>query len=317
MGARSDQYSLGVIVYQSATGERPFTADSMYQILHKIVEGDFQPPAMLVSDVPAPFEAALLRAMARRPDDRHPSILDFGRALLPYASPRVAAMVEPALGRVANAVPVTPASGLSTGPSWIEGRPPAPMEGEPLNPALTVGGPAGTQSNLHVPPRFPMLAVLGLLLLSVGVGAGTYVLYGTSPAPVVAVPLEPPASPESPTPEVAPPPPPAPVLPETYRARVEAVPDHATFTLDGEAVGVGVFEETFEKDGQPHVLEIAAEGYASRTLRFADAPPETQVALRPVERPKSSPRSRPPRKPTPPSPAEEPRRGTNEALIIR
>jgi serine/threonine-protein kinase len=85
---RSDQFSLAVIFYQCVTGKRPFEADSMYSVLHNIVEGVFPRPREVAPDLPEALELAMLRAMSREPAGRFPDVMGFGTAILPYASAR-------------------------------------------------------------------------------------------------------------------------------------------------------------------------------------------------------------------------------------
>jgi serine/threonine-protein kinase len=95
---KSDQYSIGVILYQCLTGKRPFEADSMYSILHNIVQGRFAPPRSVNPSLPASVEAIILRAMKRAPDLRFASIMDLGAALLPSSSARTKTMLSGVFG---------------------------------------------------------------------------------------------------------------------------------------------------------------------------------------------------------------------------
>ncbi len=83
---RSDQYSLGVILYECSTGRPPYEAPELYPLLHAIVEGRHATPRSLRPDLPADFEAVIERAMARDAADRYESMHALGRALLPFAS---------------------------------------------------------------------------------------------------------------------------------------------------------------------------------------------------------------------------------------
>jgi serine/threonine protein kinase len=83
---RSDQYSLGVILYQCVTGKRPFDAGSMYSILHNIVEGMFVPPTHVNPVVPHRLERVILRSMSTIASTRYPNVSELGAALLPFAS---------------------------------------------------------------------------------------------------------------------------------------------------------------------------------------------------------------------------------------
>jgi serine/threonine protein kinase len=86
LDVRSDQYSLGVILYEALTGQRPHEGNTAYVVMHSIGEGKFALPRKLRPDIPAPLEAIVVRAMSSRPQDRFESVHGLGRALLPMAS---------------------------------------------------------------------------------------------------------------------------------------------------------------------------------------------------------------------------------------
>ena len=65
--ARSDQYALGVILYECLTGQQAFRADNIYVVLRMVGDGVFAPPRALRADIPPTLEAIVLRAMARAP----------------------------------------------------------------------------------------------------------------------------------------------------------------------------------------------------------------------------------------------------------
>ncbi|HEY0707698.1 MAG TPA: serine/threonine-protein kinase, partial [Polyangia bacterium] len=83
---RSDQYALGVILYESLTGQRPFSGTSAYEIMRNISEGNYPAPRSLRPDLSSAFEAVVMRAMALDPNNRFESLHGLGRALLPFAS---------------------------------------------------------------------------------------------------------------------------------------------------------------------------------------------------------------------------------------
>ena len=71
--ARSDLYSLGVVLYEMLTRQVPFTGSSPVAIAYKHVKEPPTPPSRLNPDVPAPLEAIVLKALAKNPDNRYQS----------------------------------------------------------------------------------------------------------------------------------------------------------------------------------------------------------------------------------------------------
>jgi tRNA A-37 threonylcarbamoyl transferase component Bud32 len=78
---RTDVYALGVMAYEIATGRLPFTGPSVAQILLAQLRDAPLPPRQLVPDVPGPMEDLILRALAKRPEDRYPDMAAFAEAL--------------------------------------------------------------------------------------------------------------------------------------------------------------------------------------------------------------------------------------------
>jgi serine/threonine-protein kinase len=70
---RSDLYSLGVILFELLTGERPFVADTPLAVLRKHCTEEPPPPRLLVPATPRELEAIVLRLLSKDPARRHPS----------------------------------------------------------------------------------------------------------------------------------------------------------------------------------------------------------------------------------------------------
>jgi serine/threonine protein kinase len=81
----SDQYSLGIVLYECVTGGTPFWNDDYYELLHAIMTAGIVAPSELNPVLPAAFDAVILRALARDPANRFPSIRAFASGLVPFA----------------------------------------------------------------------------------------------------------------------------------------------------------------------------------------------------------------------------------------
>jgi tetratricopeptide (TPR) repeat protein len=64
-GSASDLFSLGVVLYELATGQHPFPADSQVGVLHAILSQSPLRPALLNPEIPAPLEALILQMLEK------------------------------------------------------------------------------------------------------------------------------------------------------------------------------------------------------------------------------------------------------------
>ena len=90
-GAASDQYGLGLILYECVTGHPPFASgDDVTKIFSDILNGARRPADELRPDLPEGFQRIIDRATSRDPASRFPSVRAMGKALLAFASPKAA-----------------------------------------------------------------------------------------------------------------------------------------------------------------------------------------------------------------------------------
>jgi len=182
VGARSDLYSIGIILYELLTGRVPFEADSAVTIALKQVSEAPVAPSELNPRVTPELEAVVLRALAKEPRERFADADEFIAALDAAASripsPRAIAAAEAA----AAALPTGAAVGGMAGAGAGVVAPPPPAG--PAAPAAAGSDPPTgvypvqpVRETVVPPPpprapieptgrkRWPWIALGGLVLL--------------------------------------------------------------------------------------------------------------------------------------------------------
>jgi len=74
LDARTDVYSLGVVLYELMVGRVPFQADTPYAIIHDHIFTPLPLPRSIKPGLAEPLERVLLKALAKEPDDRFSTV---------------------------------------------------------------------------------------------------------------------------------------------------------------------------------------------------------------------------------------------------
>jgi len=78
---RTDIYSMGIVLYEMATGQLPFNADDIGALLLQQVKQTPPPPRIVKSDLPVALEAVLLKILEKKPERRYQSCSALAEAL--------------------------------------------------------------------------------------------------------------------------------------------------------------------------------------------------------------------------------------------
>jgi serine/threonine-protein kinase len=199
--ARSDLYSIGVILYECVTGRVPFEGDSFNQLMFKIVLSDPPSPLVVAPDLDPAFASIISKAMAREVSQRFQSADEFAKAISAWMERGLAVSIAPlsetasksrgaareafaslAGPATATAPGVTPAPGSRTAPAAL-----------PEQMARGTGGTWATSQIGTPPPRNTILlaAIGGGVLLVVAILAVLGLRHHDAPQASASVATEP------------------------------------------------------------------------------------------------------------------------------
>ena len=174
--ARSDVYSLGVMLYEMLVGKPPFAGDNPVAIAYKHVREDPVAPTVANPAIPDALEAIVLQAMAKDPANRYQTAEDMRADLQRYLQG------HPVAAHPVMAAPLPPAAAVAA--TRVQAR-----YTEPTPAAVPPGEayPDDRRIGLTVAVVVALLAVLAVLLVLLGRGIG---IFGGSSSKQVTIPSD-------------------------------------------------------------------------------------------------------------------------------
>jgi serine/threonine protein kinase len=93
--ARSDLFSLGVVLYELVTGSRPFDAESLQAICGRVLSSTVLPPSHVNPSVPTGFDEVVARCLAKDPVARYGLGETLAEDLYPFARRKIVPQASP------------------------------------------------------------------------------------------------------------------------------------------------------------------------------------------------------------------------------
>lgn len=172
--ARSDIYALSVVLYEALSGQKPFQAETIGDLVYALCSGPPTPLDRLRPDLPKPVVDIVMRGLSSNRDERPASMHELAAALAPHGDPAFGLWLRTSTGakgaapgaaepHSAAAAPATPAPPPPSGaipkpPRPVLGRAPATGAPRPVEPAAAPAPPAVTPAPAPEPPTHPITA---------------------------------------------------------------------------------------------------------------------------------------------------------------
>jgi serine/threonine-protein kinase len=147
--ARADVFSMGVVLWESLTGDRLFQRESDYQIWKAITEEDIPPVSSLVPGTPPQVDAIVARALERDVERRYPSIRAFSGELRDAAERAGGTFDNTTLSQIMRSLGAGKLAERHDRVSRAIGRPTRASDPPPLPAAITEPNPIVEPSVTH------------------------------------------------------------------------------------------------------------------------------------------------------------------------
>ncbi len=132
LDARSDVYTVGIVLYELATGQVPFSSDKPAAVLEKQKSTPPLRPSIIRPEVDPLLESIIMKALAKDPAARHPSMRELRAELRELLDPVLSEAMPESVRTPDAFMPMTPAQASAAssgrmraapeadGPSWLE-----------------------------------------------------------------------------------------------------------------------------------------------------------------------------------------------------
>lgn len=281
---RTDIYSLGVIMYEMASGKLPFDADNFMGILTQHMYQAPVPIRALVppQDIPPGLEAIVLKCLSKKPEQRYATMTE----LVEDLDKMVKGLVPDAVGEM-----MARSGGFNVPADFFKAAMPVPVPATP--------------PGMDRKP-WPLIAGIASVVVAVGIVIGifAYSQYGTAstrpttsqPPPTVTVPATTTAPPE-PTVSAAP-------KPDVHEVMVVADPIDADVFIGDKKHGVAPITVPVPKGGKV-TITVRAPGYVDETFELDGTQKRKDIILKAKgSRPAGT--SKPPTTASPPTTTKPP-----------
>ena len=189
---RCDLFSVGIILYELLTGEKPFTGEAVSTIMQHVIRTMPVPPQDLNFNCPTPLSKVIMKTLAKRPAERYQDGRAMAAALRESVKPApdmtklgladsgidagaatvvtdasAAATVVSAAGMTESAAANQDAGATAAMAGTQSATASATLQGGPP-PGASLAGPGSVTGNVYSPPtitsRLPLVAITGGLL---------------------------------------------------------------------------------------------------------------------------------------------------------
>lgn len=175
---KTDQYALGIVLYEALTGTPPFQADTPQAVVYQHIYASLPLPHLRNPNISEPVERVILKALAKVPADRFPDMAAFARAVRDALEGRVAAPAQPLpsqAGPTSETQEPFPPDRAATAYEPLASSSPAAQPGPfterietpPMTPAVRPVQPT-EEVTAGKPPRGPLFPLSKPVLLGAG-----------------------------------------------------------------------------------------------------------------------------------------------------